>query len=420
MHISLVGINHQTAPVAVREKAAIGINNLNEALAALHRHVPYGVILSTCNRTEIYCAHKDQDAAWQAGLNFIKARLNEPESVLEKHVYVLDNDAAVEHLFRVASGLESLVVGEFEVLGQIRQAMEAAERAAMIHLPLRYIFNSAIRAGREVREETGISKNPISVSSVAIDLAAKEVVDLTKCKMVVIGAGEAGRLVAKVAKERGTSQIVVGSRTWERAQEVAAALNGKAIDLETLGEELRDANIIVTCATAPHRLVSTGQIEKIMNGRKDLPLVIIDIAVPRNVEPEVSQIKNVFLYTIDDLTEISKANRKSREGAIQQAEVIIETELERFVNWRRDFEIRHLISALMGKAEEIRSAQLKRTLKKLPSLSDEQMECLEAMTKSIVTRILQDPLDYLKDGGANQSEVVKKLFKLDVEKACEK
>lgn len=286
MHISLVGINHQTAPVAVREKAAIGNNDLDEALAALHRNVPHGVILSTCNRIEIYCAHKDKDEARQAGRNFLKARLNAPDSVLKEHVYVLDNNAAVEHLFRVAAGLESLVVGEFEVLGQVRQAMDAAERASMIHLPLRYIFNGAIRVGREVRMKTGISKNPISVSSVAIDLAAKKVVDLTKCKMVVIGAGEAGRLVAKVAKERGTSQIVVGSRTRERAQEVAAALNGRAIDLETLGEELRNANIVVTCANAPHRLVSAGQIEMIMNGRKDQPLVIIDIAVPEMLNPK--------------------------------------------------------------------------------------------------------------------------------------
>jgi glutamyl-tRNA reductase len=420
MHISLVGINHHTAPVAVREKAAIGNYNLDEALAGLRMHVPHGVILSTCNRTEIYCAHEDEDDARQAGLNFLKARLNAPDNVLDEHVYILDTDAAVEHLFRVAGGLESLVVGEFEVLGQVRKAMEAAERAAMVHLPLRYIFNSAIRAGREVREATGISKNPISVSSVAIDLAAKKVVDLTKCKMLVIGAGEAGRLVAKVARERGTSQIVVGSRTRERAREVAAALNGRAIDLETLGEELRNANIVVTCATAPHRLVSAGQIEKIMEGRTDQPLVIIDIAVPRNVEPEVGQIENVFLYTIDDLTEISNANRKSREGAIQQAEAIIGTEFERFINWRRDFEVRPLIGSLMGKAEEIRSTQLKRTIKDWPPLSEEQMESLEAMTMSIVNRILQDPIEYLKNGGVTQSEVVKKLFKLDVEKACEK
>jgi len=416
MRISLVGINHQTAPVTVREKVAISTKKLYDALLLLRSHISRGIILSTCNRTEVYTVDSDDCHAEKASLDFLKARLDIPDAGLLQYVYLFKDKTAIEHLFRVASGLESMIVGEFEVLGQVGHALEVAEGAGMVDLPLRYIFQSAIRTGRRVREETGISKNALSVSSVAVDLATRIVGDLKGYKMVVIGAGEAGRLVAKVAKGRGISHMVVVGRTQERASALAAELGGTPISPSNLGEELLTTNIVVTCAGALHRILSVGQVKRAIEKRPELPLVIIDIAVPRNVEPAVSQIRNVFLYNIDDLTELSNLNRKQRENEIQKATQIVADELDKFASWWCALEVRPLVSALTRKAEAIRCAQLNRTLKKLRPLSDEERDSLDAMTKSIVTKILNDPIQYLKANGSNNyAEMVRELFRLDEE-----
>ncbi len=416
MHTSLVGVNYQTAPITIREKLAISADKLPSSLSRVHTYLPAGIILSTCNRTEIYSVDNDINYARETCLNFLKAYLDTLDIDLQQYVYVFEDKAAVEHLFRVASGLESMVVGEYEVLGQVRQALDIAEKAEMVNLPLRYVFNSAIHTGRRVREMTGISENAVSVSSIAVDLAQGITGDLTKCKVLIIGTGEAGRLVAKVAKERGASQIVIASRTKERAQTLAASLNGISVEIKDIVDELNSTDIVITCSKAPHWILDMKRIEKPLSQRSGLPLVIIDIGVPRNVEPEVGRMKNVFLYNIDDLTEISNTNRKHRENAVQQAEKIIADELGKFLSWRQDFEIRPIITALTSKAEKIRSAQLEKTLKKLPVLSEEQRDNLEAMTKSIVTRILQDPVQYLRNNGnSDHSDIVKELFQLDEE-----
>lgn len=418
MLLNLVGINFQTAPLAIRERAAISSGRLADSLSLLHSQNPQGVILSTCNRTEIYVVtDSDEDTAEKAALDFLKVMLGIPDSELLKYIYTYRDMEAARHLFRVASGLESMVVGEYEVLGQVRQALEVAEKAGAVNLPLRHAFQSAIRTGRLVREQTGISRNALSVSSVAVDLAADIIGNLKKCRMLVIGAGEAGRLVAQVAIKRGVSKMVIASRTKGRAQALASVLNGISADLSNLDNELSAANIVVTCAGAPHRILDFHRIEETMRERPALPLVIIDIAIPRNVEPEVSNIRNVFLYNIDDLTGITDLNRKQRENEIHRAEEIITSEVEKFACWWHDLEIRPLVGALMSKAEEIRLAQLNKTLKRLPPLSDEQRENLAAMTKSIVSRILKEPVQYLKANGNNcHARLVKELFKLKTEK----
>jgi glutamyl-tRNA reductase len=414
MRISLVGIDHQTAPVAIREKVAISAKKLPEVLSMLHAYIPRGIILSTCNRTEVYTIDSDAHHAEKASLDFLKARLGISDAALLQHVYLLEDRAAVEHLFRVASGLESMIVGEFEVLGQVGHALEVAEGMGMVNLPLRHIFQSAIRAGRRVREETGISRNALSVSSVAVDLAAGIVGDLKGCKMLVIGAGEAGRLAAKVARDRGIPRMMVVGRTQQRAAALAAELGGTPISSGNLREELATANIVVTCAGAPHRILSVGQVKRAMEKRPALPLAIIDIAVPRNVEPAVGQIKNVFLYNIDDLIGLSKLNRQQREDEMQKAGQIVADELDKFTAWWQEFKVRPLIRALTSKAEEIRRSQFDRTLKKLPQLSEGEQYSLEMMTRSIVNKILKDPVQYLKiNGSKNYVEMIKEIFRLE-------
>ncbi len=416
MRISLVGINHQTAPVNVREKVAISTRKLHDALTMLRAYISRGIILSTCNRTEVYTVDSDDGHAEKASLDFLKTRLNIPDAALLQYVYLFKDKTAMEHLFRVASGLESMIVGEYEVLGQVKQALEIAEKAGMVSLPLRHLFQSAIRTGRLVRTETGISKNALSVSSVAVDLATRTVGDLKECQMLVIGAGEAGRLVAKTAKDRGISHMVVVGRTQERASALATELGGRPIKPSNINKELITTNIVVTCAGAPHRVLNVGQVKRAMEKRLGLPLVIIDIAVPRNVEPAVGQIRNVFLCNIDDLTELANLNFKQRENETQRATKIIADELDKFASWWCALKVRPLVSALTRKAEAIRCAQLNRTLKKLRPLSDEERDSLNAMTKSIVTKILNDPIQYLKASGSNSyAEMVKELFRLDEE-----
>ena len=416
MRLSLVGVNHQTAPITIREKVAISAEKLCDFLSLLRSYIPQGVILSTCNRTEIYVIDSDGCNAEKASLVFLNEQMNVSGADLLRYVYVSKDREATEHLFRVASGLESMIVGEFEVLGQVRQALEVAEKAGMVTLPLRHAFYSAVRTGRRVREETGISKNAISVSSVAVDLAADIVGDLTRCKMLVIGAGEAGRLVVEVARKRGISQMVIASRTKERAQALATELHGTPIDLSNLSDELRSVDIVVACAGAPHWILNVSHMEEVMRKRSGLPLVLVDIALPRNVEPEVGRIRNVFLYNMDDLNDISNLNRKQREAEVSHAEEIITSEVDKFVTWLQDFEVRPIVSALMSKAEKIRSIKLNKTLKKLRPLSDDERDSLEAMTKSIVTRILKDPVEYLKaDGNSNHSQMVRELFQLNTD-----
>jgi len=415
MRISLVGIDHQTAPIAIREKVAISTKKLYDALPMLRSYIPRGIILSTCNRTEVYTIDSDAHHAERSSLNFLTARLDIPDAALLQYVYLFEDRTAVEHLFRVASGLESMIVGEFEVLGQVGHALEVAEGAGMVNLPLRHIFQSAIRTGRRVREETGISRNALSASSVAVDLAAGIVGDLKEGKMLVIGAGEAGRLVAKAAKDRGISHMVVVGRTQERASALASQLGGTPISPSNLEEELLTTNIVVTCAGAPHWILSVDQVKSAME-KRPLPLVIIDIAVPRNVEPAVGQIRNVFLYNIDDLTELSALNRKQREDEIQKATQIIADELDKFVLWWQEFKVRPLIRAMMSKAEEIRCSHFDRTMRKLPPLTEEEQYSLEMMTKAIVSKILKDPVQYLKANGSNNcAEMARQLFQLDEE-----
>lgn len=416
MHVSIVGVNHNTTPLRFLERLAITTPQLHDSLLLLRQQVSHGIILSTCNRTEVYTVASDAYPIEQSGINFLKTRANISDDDLLPHIYRHKGVTVFEHLFRVASGLDSMVIGEFEVLGQVGRALEAAEKARMVNLPLRNLFRHAIRTGRRVREETLISKNALSVSSVAVDLATRIVGDLSSCKILVIGAGETGRLVAKAAKDRGASQLIVYNRSRERASALAEALGTATVATGNLMEELSTADIAISCTAAPHMVLKLQQVQKAMSTRPDCPLVIIDIAVPRDVDPEVKLIKNVFLYNIDNLTETSALNRKQREGEIQRAKGIIKDEVDRFTTWWQTLEVRSVVSAMTKKSEDIRRAQLEKTLKKLRALSDEEQDSLEAMTKAIVTKMLNDPIQYLKKNPRNKRDyiqMVNELFQLN-------
>ena len=419
MHVNLVGINHRTAPVDVRERVAIGTGKLPEALSSLQTFLSHGIVLSTCNRTEVYSIDDDGQAAGIASVAFLESLLDIPDLDLRQYVYSVVDRAAVEHLSRVACGLDSLVVGEYEVLGQVRQALDAAEEAGMVNLPLRHVFQSAVRTGRRIREETDISRNPLSASSVAVDLAVDVVGDLTDRKLMVIGAGDAGRLAAIVASKRGVSRVVVANRTRERAVELAEELGGSPLGLEEMVGELGTTDIVIACSGAPHWIVSAHHIAEAMAVRPDRPMVLIDIAVPRDIEPAAGRVDNVFLHNIDDLTAISDLNRQQREGAIKEASEMIADEVDKFASWWQEFEVRPVISALMSKAEDIRRREMTRTLKKLRPLSDEEHYSVDAMTRSIISKILKEPIRCLKKNASRDGDytrMVNALFGLQEEK----
>ncbi len=417
MQIHVAGVNHSTTPIEIRERLAVSSDHFSDALSLLHQYVPQGLILSTCNRIEVYSVTESGGSS-QTGRAFLRAWAKISDTDLIPYLYAYQNEAAVRHLFCVASGLDSMIIGEFEILGQVRNSLDEAKKAHMVEHPLRNLFNQALRVGRRVREKTGISRNALSVSSVAVELAAKAIGDLTKCKALVIGTGEAGRLVAKALKERGVSQITTTSRSYETASALAAALGGTSVDIGSLGRELATCDIAISCTGAPHLILDLKTIDNAMQARSNRPLVIIDIAVPRDVEPEIKQISNVFLYDIDDFVNLSEMNRKQRETEIQKAMDIIGAEVERFSSWWQVNEVKPVISSLVKKAEYIRQAQLDKTLKKLRQLSAEEQESLEAMTKAMLQKILHDPIQFLKNNTHRRNEyirLVNELFRLDKE-----
>jgi glutamyl-tRNA reductase len=418
MQIHAVGVNHSTTPVEIRERLAVSNDHLSEALGHLSQYVSQGLILSTCNRIEVYSVTEGTTLS-QTAVDFLRSRAHISDTELSPYIYSYWNDAAVGHLFRVASGLDSLIIGEFEILGQVKNSLEEAEKAGMVDHPLRTLFHQGIRVGRQVRDKTEISKNALSVSSVAVDLAAKAIGELANCQALVIGTGEAGRLVAKALKERGVTRITVTSRSYEKASALAKTLGGSSVDIGSLGQELIGCDIAISCTGAPHFILDLKTMEKAMSARSNRPLVIIDIAVPRDVDPEVRRLSNLFLYYIDDFTHISEINRKRRETEIQKATEIIESEVKRFASRWQTMEVKPVISSLVGKAEAIRQAQLKLTLKKLRRLSTEERQSLEAMTRAIVQKILHDPIQHLKKDADERDDYIRliaELFQLDRDK----
>ncbi|MDY6917285.1 MAG: glutamyl-tRNA reductase [Chloroflexota bacterium] len=414
--LCVVGVQHDTSPVAIREKLSIPRRQMQETLATLRGYLPAGVILATCNRTEIYATHEDGAASEQTMRRFLKDWAGMSQDELAPYLYCLSGHAAMRHLSQTASGLCSMVVGEHEILGQTRRALEEAEQAGMVNVPLRKLFQHAIRTGRRVREETDISRNALSVSAAAVHLAAAVTSDISRRRVLLIGAGEAGKLVARALAQERVSRVTVASRDLGNARDLASVLGGDAVHLGHIQSEMEAADILITCTGAPHFVVHCDAVKAVMLSRPDRPMVIIDIAVPRDVEPEVGRIEGVLLYDIDKFNHISEVNRKSREKEIVKAIEVVDDELERFMLWWRTLEAKPTISALTQMADDIRQRELRVTLKKLPQLSQKDYDALDAMTRAIVNKVLHHPIKCLKQNDVRREdfvEAVQELFNLD-------
>jgi glutamyl-tRNA reductase len=409
MHITLVGINHHTAPVAVRERFAFAPEELP---AVLPRFGGPAVLLSTCNRTEVYLAvhHPIAPASVVALLRELRGHAGAPDEAFYDR---RDLDAA-RHLFRVAAGIESMVLGESEILGQVRNAFAAATAANAHNAVLSELFHSAIRVGRRARSETGIGRHAVSVSSTAVALARRTLGELASRTVLVVSAGEAGKLAARSLADHGASRVLVTNRTPGRARALAVELGGEPVAFGKLVPALAEADIVISSSAAPDYLIGPDEVAGAVARRDGRPLLMIDIAVPRDVDPAVREFPQVHLYDIDDLQALVEDGRNARARELSKVETIVDGAVARFAEWMRARGVVPTVAALRERAEALRAAELERTLRRLRGLSPEQRQAVEALTGSLVKKLLHDPIGRLKgQDGERYVAAVRELYALD-------
>lgn len=414
MRILLLGVNHRTVPLDVREAVSFSKPKVMEALPALKGIAGEAVVLSTCNRTEIYTTAFDA-AKTAARLDRFLADFHglTLQSLSPYLVHTLDADA-VRHLFRVASGLDSMIIGESEILGQVRDSLTIASEAETVRSPLLGLFPAAVRTGRKTREETEISRNAMSVSSASVRLARRILGTLEGRRALLIGAGEAGMLVARALRNAGVDELIIANRTRARSESLAEELSGTVVDFESIQSTLETVDIAVLATDAPEFILSTQMVSEAQRcAQADRKLFIFDLAVPRDVEPSVTHIHNVELFNIDDLSSIAEDNMRDRKRAAIEAEAIVEEEVQRFMRWWDSLDAEPMVRELRIQAEAIRQQELARALKRLDGLDDDQRAILQAMTKSIVNRVLHDPTTFLKhEADTSELDAARMLFRL--------
>ncbi|MEX0787026.1 MAG: glutamyl-tRNA reductase [Dehalococcoidia bacterium] len=411
MHITLVGINHKTAPVAVRERFAFAPEELPDALP---RFGGAAVLLSTCNRTEVYLTahHVITPGSVIQLLRELKGDVEVPDETFY-HLAGLD---AARHLFRVSAGIDSLVLGESEILGQVRSAYSTATRVHAHNAVLSQLFHTAIRVGRRARSDTHIARQSVSVSSTATALAKRTVGDLASRTVLVVSAGEAGKLTARSLAEHGVSKLLVTSRTVGRAKELAAELGGQPVAFGKLGASMAEADIVITSSAAPDFLIGPDDVTRATAQRNGRPLLLIDIAVPRDIDPAVREMANVHLYDIDDLQTLVEQGRNARKQEVAKVERIVDAAVEELRAWLRDRGVVPTVASLRSRADELRQSELESTFKRLRDLSPEQRGAVEAMTGALVKKLLHDPIGVLRsEDGERYVGAVRELFNLDSE-----
>ena len=417
MEFLVVGLNHRTAPVEVRERLSLNKEQLPEALSAMSGQQVGGVILSTCNRSEFYTLDLPNDDP-ETGSDRLKKFLVERFGIslldIDRYLYVYRGYDCIHHLFRVSSSLDSMILGEEQIIGQVRDAYEAATTAGTAQGPLAQLFQQALRVGRMVRRETGISRNAFSVSRACVEMAKSVLGDLSSSRVLVVGAGEAGELAAEVLSLSGVTDITVTNRTFQRAEELAANLSARAVPFDGMPKALRDTDIVIGCTGSPGYVLQADLIGNTMAARPDRPLLLIDIAVPRDIDPEAAQVKNVFLNDVDDLESATQASREKKAREAEWAEELATDEAQQFRQWCLDLEALPTVIKLRNRADQVRSFELNKTLRKLNGrLDEEALESLDAMTRAIVNKLLHDPTMFLKERkGPDELKVAREIFRL--------
>ena len=413
-HVQLVitGLHQRTAPLALRERLACAAPDLPDALQRLRAFADEGFIISTCNRVEI-CglvdAPHDEFALRQFLLEWKELA---PEELLP-HVYTLTGDDAVRHIFRLAAGLDSMVLGEDQIMAQIKAAMSAANDAGMLGNVLHRLLQSALAAGKLVRTQTGIARTPVSVVSVALDLARQTLGNLHGKRITVLGAGRMAELALKHLHSDQTITLCVLSRTYERAAGLAQQYGVGAAPFTGLEQAVRASDMVVSCTSSPEIVLDSALIERAMAGR-GTSLLLLDLAVPRDIDRQVAALPQVRLFDVDDMQSISEANRATRMAEIVKAEALLHSEADKFAQWWSAQRVVPTIRALRERAEAIRVTELERTLARLPELSPREQEAVQALSAAIVNKLLHQPITSLKDPqvGGELADAVQQLFQL--------
>jgi glutamyl-tRNA reductase len=416
MRLVLVGTSHHRAPVELREQLFVSAAENRELVERLAGADAEAVVLSTCNRTELYLAHGDDEAAQARAFAELTSLADLAESEIAPALYTLTDEAAALHVFRVAAGLDSLIPGEAQILGQVRGAYEAAREANTAGPVLHRLFRQALRVGRRVRTETAIGENPASISSAAAELAERVFGTLEGRRILVLGAGKMSDLATVNLISRGVDSVFVANRSVERAERLARRFGGRA----AVEAELENADVVVASTSASGYVLSAEQVERAMRTRKGRPIFFVDIAVPRDIDPAVNEIEGCYLYDVDDLERVVEESVAGRRTEAVRAEGIVADEAERFRDWHLSLDVVPAIASLRALAESIREDELARAEGRLGSLSPSQRRAVESLTAQIVNKLLHVPTVRMKEAaaaadGVLYADAIRHLFALEDE-----
>lgn len=421
MNIVVMGLSHKTASVDIREKVAFAPTNMDKPLRELMAlpDIGEGVIVSTCNRVEIYATTHDVAGGMARLKRFLADYHSFDLETLEPHLYSYYGEAAIRHVFRVASSLDSMIVGEPQILGQIKTSYGYAAEFKSSGIILNRFLHKAFSVAKRVRTETRIASSAVSVSFAAVELAKKIFGDLNDKTVMLIGAGEMCELAAKHFLNNGVRGVMVTNRTYERAVRLAEEFDGQPVKFDELFDHLHKADIILSSTGATHFIIGAKDVEEVIRRRKRKPMFFIDIAVPRDIDPKVNDVENVYLYDMDDLQGVVATNLEQRNREAEKAEQIIDQEIGQFFKWLSSLEVTPTIVALRSKFEEIRQAELAKTLANWKELPPDGQKRLEALTASLINKLLHPPTSILKKSGQGGRtnlyvDALRQLFELEM------
>jgi len=417
-----LGVSHKTAPLDLRERLSLTEGSAVGALRELtsSEGIHEAAAISTCNRTELYLVVSDTVEAESTALGVLTRQAEIPPTELLGHLYSRRGEEAAQHLFRVTAGLDSMIVGEAEIQGQVKRAYELALVEGGTGPILNRIFRGALAAGGRVREETQVGEKGVSIPSVAVELARRTLGDLGDRRVLVVGAGETAELVARALVARGVSTVFVANRHYDRAIGLAQRYRGQAVRFEELPAQLEAADMIVTATNSPHHIVERDGLAQVMANREGRPLLLVDIAVPRDIEPACREIPGVSLHDIDDVQQIAERNASGREAEARRAEPILSAELDRFERWHASLSVVPTIAALRERGDEVVRRVLAENEGRWETLSDADRERLDAMAKAIASRLLHEPTLRMKRSAGSEDaylyvSALRELFGLDAE-----
>ncbi|AWB45738.1 glutamyl-tRNA reductase [Paenibacillus sp. CAA11] len=420
MHIVVVGLNYRTAPVEIRERFSLAEQDMPRALAELKRTkgVLEGVLLATCNRTELYVVVDRLPMCGYHIRSFMEQWFGVPREEFTQHLYIYEDDQAIRHLFKVACGLDSMVLGETQILGQVKHAFLQAQQEKATGTWFNMLFKQAVTLSKRAHSETSIGESAVSVSYAAVELGKRIFGSFVGKKVLILGAGKMSELTAKHLHANGAKEIIVANRTLARAEELAKKFNGTPCTITDAVSRLAEMDILISSTGAEGYVIQAADVAQCMKKRPSRPLFMIDIAVPRDLDPMIAQLQNVFLYDIDDMEGIVESNLEMRRMEAEKIDAMISEEMAAFANWLQTLGVRPVIRALQEKATTIHEDTLESMFNKLPELDERQRTVIRRLTRSIVNQMMHDPINRIKEmagekNGAEALEMFTQIFALE-------